>query len=111
MSEDEITFQASLSATNEEVAEVAFDALTAAAWADYRSMLRLEMVRTAVIDSKAVPVDVRLGFAQDAFGMVLGRMSATSPFRLVLQRYLDDTVPLVLKRGMTPPRLVLTLIR
>ena len=111
MADDEITFTASLSAGPEDIAAALFDSLTAAAWADHRSMVRLAMVRSGVEDSKDIPLDARLEYTNEAFRMVIGRLAPTNPFRAVLQRYADETVPAVLRRGTTPPRPVLTLVR
>jgi hypothetical protein len=110
VSDEEITFTANISAGLEEIAEAVFDALTAAAWADHRSMVRLEMVRMGVGDSKAVLLETRLQFAKEAFDMVIGRLAPASPFRTVLQRYADETVPAVLRRGTPPPRPALKLV-
>jgi hypothetical protein len=109
-SEEKLTFTATVSATPEQIGAGVFDALTAAAWADYRSMLRIEMVQQGVEDSQHVDPDLRLQFAGEAFRMVIGRLAPDSPFRAVLQRYAEETVPAVIRRGAPAPRPVLRLV-
>ena len=106
MSNDDIVFAGRVVTTPVETIGAAFAALTAAAWADYRSMLRLLMFETGIDDSKDVNLERRLEFAKEAFSMVIGPIPESSSFRPLLQKYADEKVTEIIRRGFPPSRIL-----
>lgn len=106
MSDEDVVFVARIETSSAEMAEATFDALTAAAWSEYRSILRIVMFEAGIEDSNDVRLERRLEFAKEAFNMVLERTADGSPFRAALKKYADGTAVALIRRGFPPSHLL-----
>jgi len=106
MSNDDVVFAGRIVATSAETIGATFDALTAAAWADYRSTLRILMFEKGIEDSNDVNLETRLEFAKEAFSMVVDRLGASSPFRPTLLKYAEETATEIIRKGFPPSRIL-----
>ena len=89
--------------TGGDIGAAAFHALVAAGWVMFQSMQMIWM--TSNVSSTLPSLEQRERWAREAFNLVCGGLPVGNPYAHELSRYVEEEVPLVLRKN-TPPMMV-----
>ena len=92
-----MAFSLNLQATGEDIGAAAFHALVAAGWVMFSAMQMLWMTQHP--GTGLASLEMRERWASEAFCLIGGHLPDENPYARELLRYLEEEVPLMLRKN------------